>query len=61
MNMVEEYSTNEDKVKSVKTSSERVFKYLPPQRPIRGGNDPSITMVAYAHGHVQKYDHILKR
>ncbi|KAH7480252.1 hypothetical protein FOMA001_g8824 [Fusarium oxysporum f. sp. matthiolae] len=61
MNMVEEYSTNEDKVKSVKTSSERVFKYLPPQRPIRGGNDPFITMVAYAHGHVQKYDHILKR
>ncbi|KAH7164939.1 hypothetical protein DER46DRAFT_684869 [Fusarium sp. MPI-SDFR-AT-0072] len=61
VNMVEEHSAHEDKVESLKTSSERVFKYLPPQRPIRGDNDPFIIMVAYAHGHVKEYDHIFER
>ncbi|KAF5565162.1 SET MYND domain-containing protein, partial [Fusarium pseudoanthophilum] len=59
MNMVDEQSTDEDRIEGIKNprskSAKRIIKYLPLERPISGVNDPFIIMVAYARGYVREF------
>ncbi|KAL5584374.1 hypothetical protein FOVSG1_013763 [Fusarium oxysporum f. sp. vasinfectum] len=61
LNTVQEYSTQEDNLKTVKALAGRIFKYLPPPRPIKGGIDPFSVMGTYAQGRVQNYDDNFER
>ncbi|KAF5669175.1 hypothetical protein FCIRC_9338 [Fusarium circinatum] len=61
MNMVLEYSTEEDAFEGAKALSGRVVKYLPPPRVTGRGIEPFTVMGTYALGRVQKYDDIFER